>query len=73
MVNINDYNDVLLQTLEKCQKIVAKNVKLEKKLKIAEKALEYIIETIPADKWIGVKDLENCYMKAKRTLKKIKE
>lgn len=32
-------SDVLMLTLEKCQKIVARNVELEKKLKIAEEAL----------------------------------
>lgn len=47
--------------------------KLEKKLKIAEEALEFIIKTIPADKWIGEKDLESCYRKAEQALAKIKE
>lgn len=46
MASLNDCNDgkrgsdVLMTTLEKCQKIVAKNVELEKKLEIAKEALE---------------------------------
>ena len=42
MSKLNDCNDgkrgsdVLVTTLEKCQKIVAKNVELEKKLKIID-------------------------------------
>ena len=60
-------------TLEKCQKIVARNVELEKKLEIAKEALEFVVETIPADKWIGERDLESCYRKAEQALAKIKE
>lgn len=85
MSKLNECNDskrgtdAFMLTLEKCQKIVAKNVELEKKLtkmgeklKIARKALEYIIETIPADKWIDERDLESCYRKAEQALEKIK-
>ena len=52
MASLNDCNDgkrgsdVLMLTLEKCQKIVAKNVELEKKLEIAKEALEFVVETI---------------------------
>lgn len=42
------------------------------KLKIAEEALEFIIKTIPADKWIGEKDLEDCYKKAEKALAKMR-
>lgn len=65
--------DVLMTTLEKCQKIVAKNVELEKKLKIARKALEFVVENIPADERIEKRYLESCYVKAKRAFEKIKE
>lgn len=77
MASLNDCNDgkrgsdVLMLTLEKCQKIVAKNVELEKKLEIAKEALEFVVETIPADKWIGERDLESCYRKAEQALTKI--
>lgn len=86
MSKLNDCNDgkrgsdVLMLTLEKCQKIVARNVELEKKLtkmgeklKIARKALEFIVKTIPSDKWVGERDLESCYRKAEQALEKIKD
>lgn len=86
MSKLNDCNDgkrgtdVLMLTLEKCQKIIAKNVELEKKLtkmgeklKIARKALEFVVESIPADERIEKRYLESCYVKAKRAFEKIKE
>lgn len=40
-------SDVLMTTLMKCQAIVAKNVELEKKLKIAKGTLEICLRTYP--------------------------
>ena len=50
-----------------------REIELEKKLEIAIKALEFVVETIPADKWIDERDLESCYRKAEQALTKINE
>lgn len=45
---------------------------LKEKVKIAEEALEFVVKTIPSNKWISEKDLENCYETARETLAKIR-
>lgn len=87
MASLNDCNDgkrgsdVLMLTLEKCQKIIAKNVELEKKLSVTSKnlafaklSLRYIIDCC---KDSDVNNLEfyikRICKKAENTLKKIKE
>ena len=87
MININDYNDgkrgadALMLTLEKCQKIISKNVELEKNLSVTSKnlafaklSLRYIIDCC---KDSDVNNLEfyikRICKKAEDTLRKIKE
>lgn len=52
-------SDVLTATLEKCQAIVAKNVELEKKLKIAVKALKYYAGMGHIDNVVACSNIEN--------------
>ena len=67
--NAPDYKDNLaFPPEENCYE-----ASLEKKLKTAEKALEFIVKTIPSDKWIGEKDLEDCYNEAEKALATIKK
>lgn len=74
-------NDELMLTFEKCQKIVAENVELERKLSVTSKnlafaklSLRYIIDCC---KDSDVNNLEfyikRIYKKAEDTLRKIKE
>lgn len=58
-------SDVLIATIEKCEK-------LEEKLKIAKEALDFIVKTLPPDRWIDEKDLGNCFRSAQQALEKIK-
>lgn len=85
MSKLNDCNDgkrgtdVLMLTLEKCQKIIAKNVELEKKLEIAKEALLDIennrFSYIDEQNCVNTKHATQKELRiiAKDTLRKIKE
>lgn len=88
MSKLNDCNDgkrgsdVLVTTLEKCQKIVHENVELEDKLEIATKALKFYAGMGHIDNVVACSNIENhCYCEgdienghtAEEALEKIKE
>lgn len=83
MSKLNDCNDgkrgsdVLMTTLEKCQKIVAKNVELEKKLEIAKEALSYALGfygycEMKHYSCVGTKDFEDDKAKIENALNQIR-